>query len=177
MDLKEIVATSTLEIWAQKIDGITYGAHTGGVLPEALVEDGAIGAILNHSENRFSDLEKLKDAHKRAKEVGLKTLIFAKDIEDLSLSLSLSPDFISYDHQSTGSDVSVASAKPEIIAQAVEIANKAGIPLIVGAGVHSSEDVRKCIELGASGIAVASDVMKAEDPKKELLDLVKGFTA
>jgi len=29
--------------------------------------------------------------------------------------------------------------------------------------------------LGAVGVAVATDVVKAEDPKKELLDLAEGF--
>jgi len=36
-------------------------------------------------------------------------------------------------------------------------------------------DVKKSIELGAAGIAVASDIVKSADPRKELLDLVEGF--
>ena len=70
---------------------------------------------------------------------------------------------------------SVAQAKPEIISQSVEIAKEADLPLIVGAGIKSTEDVRKSIELGAAGVAVASDVVAAKDPKKEILDLVEGF--
>jgi len=31
------------------------------------------------------------------------------------------------------------------------------------------------LELGAVGVAVATDIVKAEDPKKELLELVGGF--
>ena len=177
MDIKEIALVSTLEIWTQKIDAIDFGAHTGSILPEAVLEDGAMGTFLNHSENKFSGFEDLAKAHDRAREVGLKTLIFAKDISELTKIASLRPDYISYEPpELIGShDVSVATAKPEIIAQASEISRKSGIPLIVGAGVHSYNDVKKCLELGAVGVAVASDVMKSEDPKKELLDLVEGF--
>jgi triosephosphate isomerase len=164
-------------LWSQKIDAVEYGANTGSILPESIVADGAIGTLLNHSEGRFPDFETLSKAFSRAREVGLKTLIFAKDLEELQKVASLSPDFISYEPPALigSKDKSVASAEPEIIASAVEISKKSGIPLIVGAGVHSNEDVRTCIELGAAGIAVASDIMMADNPKEELLDLVSGF--
>jgi triosephosphate isomerase len=176
-DIREIVSTVSIEVWAQKIDAVTFGAHTGSILPESVLEDGARGTFLNHSENRFSDFKSLSAAHQRAREVGLKTLIFAKDLEELEKITSLKPDYISYEPPALigSKDKSVASAEPEIIASAVEISKKSGIPLIVGAGVHSKEDVRICIELGAVGIAVASDIMMADNPKEELLDLVSGF--
>ncbi len=176
-DLKETTSCVSIEIWVQKIDPVTFGAHTGSILPESVLEDGATGTFLNHSENRFYNFETLSIAHDRAKEVGLKTLIFARDIEELEKISSLHPDFISYEPpELIGSkDVSVATAKPEIISSAAAMSKNAGIPLIVGAGVHSLSDVKKCLELGAIGIAVASDIMNADDPKKELLDLVEGF--
>lgn len=177
-DMREVVSGVSVEVWSQKIDPVTYGAHTGSILPESVLEDGARGTFLNHSENRFSDFETLTKAHNRAREVGLKTLIFAKDIQELAKVTSLKPDYISYEPPALigSKDKSVATAEPEIITQAVEISKKENIPLIVGAGVHSAEDVRICIELGAVGIAVASDVMMADNPKQELLDLVEGFT-
>lgn len=176
-DLKEIVSSTKLEVWSQKIDPIEFGAHTGGIVPEAVVEDGAMGTFLNHSENRFNSFEELAKASDRAKEVGLKTLIFAKDIEELKNICSLTPNFIAYEPPELigSSTTSVTDSKPEIIKEASEAARHAGIPLIVGAGVHRTEDVRKSLELGAIGVAVASDILKAEDPKKELTDLVEGF--
>lgn len=176
-DIREVVSNVSIEVWTQKIDPVTYGAHTGSILPESVLEDGARGTFLNHSENRFSDFETLTKAHDRAREVGLKTLIFAKDIDELKKVATLKPDYISYEPPALigSKDKSVATAEPEIITQAVKISKEAGIPLIVGAGVHSEEDVRICIELGAVGIAVASDVMMADNPKQELLDLVEGF--
>lgn len=176
-DIKDIVSGVSIEVWAQKIDPVTYGAHTGSILPESIVEDGARGTLLNHSENRFLDFDTLAKAHDRAREVGLKTLIFAKDIEELEKITSLNPDYISYEPPSLigSKDISVATAEPEVITKASEISKTSRIPLIVGAGVHSSNDVKKCLELGAVGVAVASDIMNAVDPRKELLDLVEGF--
>lgn len=177
LDLREIVLEVSNEVWVQKIDPVEFGANTGAILAEAVVDDGAIGTFLNHSESRLPDFENLSFAHDRAKEVGLKTLIFAKDIEELEKIISLNPDYISYEPPELigNRDLSVATAKPDIIAKAVEISKKSGIPLIVGAGVHSSGDVKRCLDLGATGVAVASDVMNSLDPKKELLDLTEGF--
>lgn len=176
-DIKEIASTTTLEVWSQIVDPIEYGAHTGGVLAQAVLEDGAQGTFLNHSEHRFENSDELKKANEIAKGAGLKTLIFAKDLTELSNLTPLSPDFLAYEPPELigKSDVSVASAQPEIVSKAVEIAKKAGLPLIVGAGIHSLEDVHTSLSLGASGVAVASDIMKAQDPRGELLNLVEGF--
>ncbi len=176
-DIKEIVGGSKLEIWAQSVDLEDYGAHTGAILPEAVFEDGALGTFLNHSEKKLSDFDKLEATVKRAKEVNLKTLIFASDVAELVKILSLKPTFVAYEpSELIGSKTtSVSQAKPDVIAKAVTLSKEAGIPLIVGAGVSSAKDVKKCIELGAVGVAVASDVVIAADPKKELLDLTEGF--
>ncbi|MBL7036599.1 triose-phosphate isomerase [Candidatus Microgenomates bacterium] len=175
-DVAEITQAVSLEVWVQKIDPVEYGAHTGSIIPEAVVEDGAMGTFLNHSEGKI-DFETLAKAHDRAKEVDLKTLIFASDIVELENISSLTPNFVSYEPAELigSSTTSVTQAKPEIVKKAAEISRNAGIPLIVGAGVHSREDVKKSLELGAVGVAVASDIMNATDPKKELLDLVEGF--
>lgn len=176
-DIKEIVGSSKLEIWAQNVDFENHGAHTGAILPEAVFEDGALGTFLNHSEKKLPDFDKLEAVVKRAKEVNLKTLIFASDVAELVKILSLRPTYAAYEPpELIGSKTtSVSQAKPDVIAKAVTLSKEAGVPLIVGAGVSSSKDVKKCIELGAVGVAVASDVVIANDPKKELLDLTEGF--
>jgi len=176
-DIKEIVGSSKLEIWAQSTDLEDYGAHTGAILPEAVFEDGALGTFLNHSEKKLPDFDKLKAVVKRAKEADLKTLIFAPDVVELVKILSLKPTYVAYEPpELIGSKTtSVSQAKPDVVAKAVTLSKEAGIPLIVGAGVSSAKDVKTCIELGAVGVAVASDVVTADDPKKELLDLTEGF--
>jgi triosephosphate isomerase len=176
-DVKEVVAATTLEVWVQKVDAAEFGANTGAIIPEAVFEDGAMGTFLNHSEAKFENFDELAKASDRAKSVGLKTLIFAKDIEELKNISSLAPNYVSYEPPELigSTSTSVAQAKPEVIAKAHEISNSAGIPLIVGAGVHSAVDVKKCLELGAVGVAVASDILKSESPRDEILELVEGF--
>ena len=176
-DIKEAAQTSKLEIWAQNIDPISFGAHTGAVLPEALVEDGALGTFLNHSENKFQDFADLQKANTRALSVGLKTLIFAGDTKELSSVLGFRSTYVAFEPPELvgNKTTSVAQAKPEIISQAADLANKEGIPLGGGAGIKSAAEVKKSLELGAVGVAVASDVVTAENPEKEILDLVEGF--
>jgi triosephosphate isomerase (TIM) len=175
-DIKEIRQTSTLEIWSQKVDPYEPGAHTGSTLAEAVLDDGAAGTFLNHSESRPPNFEELAKASDRAKLVGLKTLIFAADIKELKDISSLTPTFLAYEPpELVGSATISVASRPEVIKEASEIARLAGIPLIVGAGVHSADDVRKCLQEGAVGIAVASDILKSQDPKGEILELIEGF--
>jgi len=176
-DIKEAVNASKLEIWAQNVDPVTFGAHTGSILPESVLEDGAVGTFLNHSERKFRDSESLKQTVERCSQLGLKTLVFASNLEELGIISSFNPTLVAYEPpEFIGSTtISVTSAQPDIILKAVEIAKTHNLPLIVGAGIHSKEDVKKSLELGATGIAIAKDILKAEDPKKELLDLVEGF--
>lgn len=176
-DVKEIIQISRLEVWVQHIDPMEYGAHTGSILAEAVIEDGAVGTFLNHSEHKFESFVLLAKAHTRAKEVGLKTLVFAADTKELQEIVKLNPTFTSYEPpELVGSKTtSVAKAKPEVISQAVEITKAKGLPLIVGAGIKSADDVRKSMELGAVGVAVASDIVAAKDPKKQLMELIEGF--
>jgi triosephosphate isomerase len=176
-DIKEVSESSKLEVWSQKVDPIDYGAHTGGILPEAVLEDGASGTFLNHSEARFNDFKDLEAAVKRCGEVGLKTLVFAGNINELSKVLTLNPTFAAYEPpELVGSkEKSVTTEVPEVITHAYELARAAGIPLIVGAGIKSKEDIVKSLRLGAVGVAVASDVVTAKNPAGELKDLITGF--
>lgn len=177
LDAEKVVAGTTLEVWIQHVDPVNYGAHTGWTIPDEVAKIGISGVFLNHSEHKFSDFTALSGANKKALEVGLKTLIFAGGLDELKTVAALHPTFVSYEPASLiGSTTnSVARAQPEIISQAAGIAREAGVPLIVGAGVSSMEDVKKSIELGASGVAIATAVVKAPDPKAKLLELAEGF--
>jgi triosephosphate isomerase len=176
-DIKEAVGISKLEIWAQNVDAVSFGAHTGSILPESVLEDGAAGTFLNHSERKFQDVVSLKQTVERCSGLELKTLIFASNLEELGVVSSFNPTFVAYEPpEFIGSTTtSVTSAQPDIILKAVETAKTHNLPLIVGAGIHSKDDVKKSLELGATGIAVAKNILMAEDPRKELLDLIEGF--
>jgi triosephosphate isomerase len=176
IDIRQAVSASTLEIWSQKIDPDEQGAHTGTLSVEAVIDAGVLGTFLNHSEAKMKK-EDLVKALERAKTLGLKTLIFAASLEELKEVLALKPTYASYEPPELigRSDISVATAQPEIIAKASVLSKEAGIPLIVGAGISSNKDVKKSIELGATGVAVASYIVKAKDQKAAILDLTEGF--
>lgn len=165
------------QLWIQNMD-FEYGG-TGKNSPETVVnlQLKVGGTFLNHSENKFPDNEKLGNLITKCRSLGIKTLVFASSLDELS-SLSLTnPDFLSYEPpELIGSkSTSVAQDQPDIIAKAVEITKKANIPLIVGAGIHSRQDVETSLAFGAVGVAVSSDIVKAGDPGEELFDLSQGF--
>ena len=47
--------------------------------------------------------------------------------------------------------------------------------MLCGAGVKNQKDVSKAISLGSEGILLASGVVKSTEPRKVLLDLIKGL--
>ena len=52
-DIYRISQETSLPIFAQHIDPITPGGHTGGNLIDTLVESGISGSLINHSEKRM----------------------------------------------------------------------------------------------------------------------------
>ncbi|QQS39149.1 triose-phosphate isomerase [Candidatus Woesebacteria bacterium] len=177
IDAELVIDSTRLDVWVQHIDPISYGAHTGWTLPEEVVRIGIKGVFLNHSEHKFADWESLVKARARCEEVNLSTLIFAEDTDELVKIINLKPDFVSYEPPELvgNEETSVSEAKPEVIAEASKIAKANSLPLIVGAGIKSKKDVTTALDLGATGIAVASGIVKSEDPMASLMDLVEGF--
>jgi triosephosphate isomerase len=178
IDAETIVASTTLEVWIQHADPVSFGAHTGWTLPEEVARIGVAGVFLNHSEHKFDNFDALHTATEKAIAANLKTLVFAGSLDELTKVAELGTTYVAYEPgELIGSTTtSVTTAQPEIVSKASEIARAKGLPLIVGAGVHSQADVKKSLELGAVGVAVATDIVKATDPRHELLDLTEGFT-
>ena len=173
IDLKEIVQLVDIPVFVQHIDPINCGRGTGSVLPEAVKDVGAYGTLLNHSEKRLN-LDALRHSLERAKEVGLKQIVCAETAEEGRTFLELDPDMIAVEPpELIGGDISVSTANPEIIDRSVEMLGEGRV--IVGAGVKDARDVKIAFELGASGILIASGVMKADDPESVLRDLVNGI--
>ena len=47
--------------------------------------------------------------------------------------------------------------------------------MIVGAGVKSAADIKVALGLGAEGFAIASSIVKADDPRAKLEELVGAY--
>lgn len=174
MDLAE-VAEIHQNTWAQHIDPDVQGRGTGFITAEEAKQAGAVGTILNHSEHKLP-YDVLEKTVARAREVGLKVLIFAADVAEATKVAALNPDWIGYEPPEliASKDTSVAKAKPEVIASVV--AAIPAIPILVGAGVKDQTDVSVSLKLGAKGVGLASGVILASDQKAVLTDLFKGFS-
>ncbi len=172
-DLHEIANEVEIPVFAQHVDPVNYGSNTGHVLPESVKRANAFGTLLNHSEHRIS-IETIKKSIERAKQAGLYTILCADTPEKAQQIKQFNPDLIAVEPpELIGGDTSVSRAKPEIIEKSVELIGKG--KLLVGAGVKNAQDVQKAIELGASGVLLASGVTKASNPQEVLTDLAKGL--
>lgn len=177
LDLERVCkACPDLPVFAQHVDIAEHGAFTGKIPPIYVKNLGAAGTLLNHSEHRI-EKEKLFQKCKKAKEAGLTVIMCVENVEEaVEYMAACDPDYISLEPKELiGGDISVCTANPEIISEAVR---RVGCNrIIVGAGVKKAEDVRMAKQLGASGILLASGVTKADNPLSVLRDLASGALA
>lgn len=172
-----VVADTGVETWAQHVSPNQYGSFTGSTLAEAAADAGAVGTLINHSENRrkLADIDASVQAAERA---GLETCVCANNPRQTAAAAALEPDSVAVEPpELIGGDVSVATGDPDIVTDAVSAAAEVdeSVDVYCGAGVSTGEDVVAAEELGAEGILLASGVAKADDPKEALEDLVSGL--
>jgi len=177
IDLVDYSDNLKIPIFAQHVDGVNYGSNTGSILPEAVRYSGAVGTLVNHAECQMS-WEEIEKTINRCKEIDLTTVLCTADLGSSEKGSHLNPDMIAVEPpELIGGDISVSTAKPEIISDTVEIVKKinSNISVLCGAGVKNQKDVSKAISLGSEGILLASGVVKSSEPRKVLLDLIKGL--
>lgn len=170
VDVFQVAREVDIPVYAQHVDGIQFGGHTGHILAEALAEAGARGTLINHSERRLqlADIDSANQAAQRAK---LTTIICTNNVSTTKAAASLRPDFVAIEPpELIGSGIPVSKANPEVVTGAVEAA--AGVKVLCGAGISKGEDVKAAIELGTHGVLLASGVTKAADPETALRGLV-----
>lgn len=176
-DIKMCASELNIPVFAEHIDPIKPGSHTGWTLPEAVKAAGAVGTLINHSEHKikFSDID---ICIKRAEELDLDHIVCSENVETSKTIATYSPNFIAVEPpELIGGDVSVTTADPDIVSgtvEAVKDINK-NVKVLCGAGVKNGKDVAKAIELGADGVLLASGVVKAENKENVLRDLAAGL--
>ncbi len=180
LDLREVKQQTGLEVWLQHVDIHFQGRHTGYISPLAALKAGADGTLLNHSEHELApgQIQQILSHFKNSDlKIGdFKTMVcFKTKGQAQNWVGNLKSDFVAYEPPEliASKSSSVSQAKPEIVKRIVNLMPDKKI--IIGAGVKSKADVQKSLELGAKGVLVSSDVVTADDPEKELLDLAKGF--
>ena len=176
-DLKTCVETCKIPVFAQHIDPIKPGSHTGWTLPEAIVSTGAVGTLINHSEHRLI-LSDIDVCIKRAKELNLDNIVCTNNVETSKAVATFSPNFVAVEPpELIGGDISVTTADPDIVSKSVEAVKSVEdrVKVLCGAGVKNGKDVAKAIELGADGVLLASGIVKAKDKQAVIIDLASGL--
>lgn len=176
-DLAHVAKSVRIPVFGQHVDAVQAGPGTGWVPPDALLEAGAVGTLLNHSERKVA-WEEMNAVIPRCRELHLEVIACADDLAEAETLAKLSPDYIAIEPpELIGGDVSVTSARPEVVSGAVERIRAANprVQVLCGAGVKTPKDVRKALDLGTVGVLLASGVVKTRDPEKALRDLAKGL--
>ena len=177
IDAVKVKESVSIPVYAQHVDPVGYGSYTGHVTMENLKEYSIDGVIINHSERNVM-VKDIEFAVKKARDLGMKSMV-CSSTPSISGSVAVfNPDYIAIEPpELIGGDVSVSGARPEIITESVNIVKKISpeTQVLCGAGVKTGSDVRKAIELGSSGILVASGVIKARDVEKAISDLANAL--
>jgi len=176
-DIFNCVNSVKIPVFAEHIDPIKPGSHTGWTLPEAVKDAGAAGTLINHSEHRL----KLADIYyciTRSKELDLVNIVCTNNVPTSKAAAAFSPNFIAVEPpELIGGDISVTSADPGIVSgsvEAVKLIDK-NVKVLCGAGVKNGKDVAKAVELGAEGVLLASGIVKASDKENVIRDLASGL--
>ncbi len=174
LDLAAVVAAAPdLEVWCQHLDPVGFGSNTGWLHPDTAVERGATGTLINHAEHKVS-IEHVAMLLDQVPE-DFEVCACAADIDEAQALAALGPTYVAVEPpELIGGDISVTSADPGIVSGTVaavrEVTDEVGI--LCGAGVKSGADVATAMELGTTGVLLASGVTKADDPGAALDDLV-----
>jgi triosephosphate isomerase len=175
VELSSVASAVTVPVLSQHTDARKPGSATGWITPDMVKASGAVGTLLNHSEHQMV-LADIALSVEACKALGLQTVICADTSETSGAVAFLGPDFVAVEPpELIGGDISVTDAKPEVVENAVEAVRRVdeGIDVLCGAGVKNGNDVKRAVELGASGVLLASGVVKSKDVRKTLADLVQ----
>jgi triosephosphate isomerase len=167
----------SIPIFAEHIDPIKPGSHTGWILPEAVKIAGAVGTLVNHSEHRLK-LADIDICINRAKELNLDNIICSNNVATSRAIAAFSPNFLAVEPpELIGGDISVTTADPDIVSNSVKVVKNIdnNVKILCGAGVKNGKDVSKAIELGAEGVLLASGIVKAKDKENVIRDLASGL--
>ena len=172
-DIYRVSKNTKVRVIAQHVDYEEYGKHTGKILPEDLKDDGAVGSLINHAEDRIS-LSKIKKTISRCKKLKLKTIVCVESVEKAKKIAKFKPDYIAFEYPKLiGTLNSISKVKPDEVRKFAQIINKTKSIPLCGAGIANNEDFRLSLKLGTKGVLLATAITKAKNPGKALKELVK----
>ncbi|MFO3666829.1 triose-phosphate isomerase [Anaerococcus kampingiae] len=158
-------------ISAQHLDEIEPGRGMGHISVKSVSDIGVKAAFLNHAEHQLT-LAKLTKVIDKCKEYDIETVVCADSLAEARSIAVLKPDVILCEPTEligTGK-VSDDSYIEETNRAIREIDDS--ILIMQAAGISTPDDVYRTISLGADGTGCTSGIVKAENPKQMLIDMV-----
>ena len=174
-DIRMISESVDVPVFAQHVDPIEPGSHTGFLTVEAVKEAGAIGSLVNHSEHRLR-LADIDVCINNLRKAGLVSVVCTNNEIVSSAAAALNPDFIAIEPpELIGTGIPVSKAKPEVVTGSLEAVHKVNRNVIVlcGAGITTGDDVYAALKLGTQGVLLASGVVKAKNPFDVLMSMAE----
>ena len=177
-DIRSTAETVSIPVFAQHIDPVVPGSFTGHILLESVMEAGAVGTLINHSERRLK-LHDIDITVTRARKSGLTSLVCTNNAKVSAAASALKPNMIAIEPpELIGTGIPVSKAKPEVVSGTVELVKNIDpdVVILCGAGITTGEDVAAALKLGTKGVLVASGIVKAKDPRKALMEFAEAIT-
>ncbi len=173
-DIYRVCESTSLPVYAQHIDAISPGSNTGSNLIQSLIDAGASGSLINHSEKRMK-LADIDEVVGLCDQFEIESCVCTNNLATSKAAACLNPDAVAFEPpELIGTGIPVSQTQPDVVADTVEAVkdiNK-NIKVLCGAGITDGDDMKAAIDLGADGVLLASGIVKAENPKDALLDLV-----
>jgi triosephosphate isomerase len=177
-DLAVIANSVDIPVFAQHVDPISFGAYTGHILPEAVKEAGAVGTLVNHSEQPLS-LKDVETVVERAKSLNLISIICSDTPKTAASVAYLKPSIVSVEPPDLiGTGIPVSQARPGEVLETISLVRQvdAFAMILCGAGITTGADVGAALNLGANGVLISSGIVKAKNQETALIDIAKAMT-
>ena len=165
VDIITVAKVVEIPVFAQHVDPIRPGSHTGHVLAEAVKEAGAFGTLINHSERQLN-LSDIDATIKLAREENLVSCVCVNTPSVSAAVAALKPDIVSIEPpELIGTGIAVSKAQPTLVTDTVKLVREinGNVTILCGAGISSGEDVVVALKLKTQGVLVASGIVKAKD--------------
>jgi len=171
------IKKSKLFVFAQHLDDAKVGSTTGYMIPELVKKSKVNGALINHSEHRISPKE-ITNLVKRLKKLKMKTVVCVKNVREAEKYAKLNPTYIAIEPpELIGTGRAISTERPGLITKSLSVVKKArnSTKLLCGAGIVTSDDVKRAMELGSRGILVASGIVKSRNWNRDIEGFAKAI--
>ena len=147
------------------------------MIPELVKKSKVSGALINHSEHRISPKE-IANLVRRLKKLKMKTVVCVKNVREAEKYAKLNPTYIAIEPpELIGTGRAISTERPGLITKSLSAVKKArnSTKLLCGAGIVTSEDVKRAMELGSRGILVASGIVKSRNWNRDIEGFAKAI--